>query len=75
LPHVNLTAKLLRNRAEDEEDDPTDVVPFPKKWQLKKILLKVPVFNTTDVDQYGYELEQVTGFYFYFYSVSYQKAD
>ncbi|CAL8110110.1 unnamed protein product [Orchesella dallaii] len=57
LPHANLTSKIFR--AEDEDDDPNDVVPFPKKWQVKKILLKVPAFNTTDVDQFGQELDQI----------------
>ncbi|ODN03972.1 Serpin B11 [Orchesella cincta] len=59
LPHVNLTSKILRNGPEDEDDEHTDVVPFPTKWQVKNILLKVPAFNTTDVDQYGSELNEI----------------
>lgn len=62
LPHVNTTAKYFRNQADGEvgeEDESTDIVPFPKNWKLKTIRLRVPTFNTTDADQYGQELEQV----------------
>lgn len=58
LPHANLTSKYFRAQV-DGEDEPTDIVPFPKKWQMKKLQLRVPTFNTSDVDQYGQELEQV----------------
>lgn len=60
LPHENVTSKYLRKPSEDEEQDEVDIVPFPKNWKLRNARLRVPAFNTTDVDQYGSELEQVS---------------